>query len=193
MLFITKGEEPEVLREYKRKYPNAKYSDASFAEFRQELNQVLRTEQKHLCAYCCGKIDAENSHNEHIEPQNPKGGVSDRSLEYTNIVASCNGLGSGRNCGEHKKNEYDESRFVSPLNSSCEDIFSYYPNGTISGDSYTIELLNLNSYALKEARAAVYKVIKNMSKEDICLIYDAQGEELQPFYNVVKWFLKENL
>lgn len=193
MLFITKGEEPEWLREYKRKKPNAKYSDSSFAEFRQELNQVLREEQRHLCAYCCGKVTASNSHNEHIEPQNPKKDASDKSLEYTNIVASCNGLGNGRNCGKYKENEYDESRFVSPLNAKCESVFSYYPNGTMEGDPYTIDLLNLNSYALKEARAAVYKVIKDMSKEDICLVFSTRGDELPPFYNVIKWFLNQEM
>lgn len=191
MLFITKGEEPEWLLEYKRKNPKSKYSDSSFAEYRQELSDVLRKEQKYLCAYCCGRISADNSHNEHIEPQNPKGGTSDKSLVYTNIVASCNGIGNSRNCGEYKENRYDESRFVSPLNEKCEECFSYYPNGTIQGDSYTIDLLNLNSYALKEARAAVYKVIKNMSKDDIRLIFNAQGDELPQFYNVIKWFLGE--
>lgn len=90
-----------------------------------------------------------------------------------------------------KENKYDAEQFVSPLNLDCEDIFSYLPNGHIEGNQYTIDLLNLDSYKLRQAREAVYRTIMYMSKEDIQIIYcDENEEKLQPFINVIKWYLK---
>jgi len=151
----------------------------------------LVKEQKYICAYCCCEIDEESAHNEHIEPRHPRVGVSKRSLDYNNIVASCYGFAGDETCGAKKENEYDETRFVSPLDSECEANFSYNPNGHMEGDEYTIELLNLNSYKLKQAREAVYRTIMYMDKKDIELIYcDYENESLQPFINVIRWYLK---
>ena len=47
--------------------------------------EELRKEQKGLCAYCCGRITQETSHNEHIEPRHPGQYESKRSLDYYNI------------------------------------------------------------------------------------------------------------
>ncbi|MBE5965286.1 MAG: hypothetical protein E7252_10290 [Lachnospira sp.] len=112
-------------------------------------------------------------------------------MDYNNIVASCYGFAGDETCGAKKENEYDETRFVSPLDSECEANFSYNPNGHMEGDEYTIELLNLNSYKLKQAREAVYRTIMYMDKKDIELIYcDYENESLQPFINVIRWYLK---
>ncbi|MCI5602697.1 MAG: hypothetical protein SOV90_10065 [Lachnospiraceae bacterium] len=88
------------------------------------------------------------------------------------------------------KNEYDSEKFISPLNPKCEDIFTYYPDGIVEGDQYTIDLLNLNAYELREARKAVYKTIMNLDIETIELIYSKNNEQLPPYYNVIKWFIK---
>lgn len=191
MIYIEKQKEPEWLREFKRKNPGADYDSDNFTEHRQELKRELLREQKYLCAYCCCKIDMEKSHNEHIEPRHPKNGVSNKSLDYQNLVASCYGFQGEKTCGFKKENEYDEEQFVSPLDIECEDRFKYYPNGTIEGDTYTIELLNLNSYRLKKAREAVYETIAELDEETIRLIYDEDSEKLEPFMNVVKWYLKQ--
>ena len=75
----------------------------------------------------------------------------------------------------------------------CEERFRYFPNGTIEGDTYTIELLNLNSYRLKKAREAVYETIMQLDEETIRIIYDESNEQLVPFMNVVKWYLKHGI
>ncbi len=149
-------------------------------------------EQKYLCAYCCSEIDEKSCHNEHIEPRHPKKGVSNKSLDYNNLVASCYGFSGEKTCGKKKDNEYDETQFVSPLEPECEEAFSYLPNGQIEGNRYTIDLLNLDSYKLRQAREAVYRTIMYMSKEDIKLIFcNEDDEKLQPFINVVKWYLNQ--
>lgn len=189
MIFIEKKEEPKWLSEYKKNNPTAIYDSESFAGYREQLRDTLVLEQRSLCAYCCSHIKNDKAHNEHIEPRHPQNGVSTRSLDYSNIVASCNNKGT---CGNKKKNEYDSKRFVSPLNPNCEEEFTYYPDGVIEGDQYTIDLLNLNAYELREARKAVYKTIKDLDKDTIELIYCQGQDELPAFYNVISWFIKNS-
>lgn len=187
MIYIEKNEEPAWLSEYKKHNPTATYDSESFSEYREQLREELVEEQRSLCAYCCSRISNDKAHNEHIEPRHSKNGLSLRTLDYTNIVASCNNKST---CGSKKKNEYDSECFVSPLNPECEDVFTYYPDGVIEGNQYTIELLNLNAYELKEARKAVYKIINSLDKETIELIYCQEEGKLPPYYNVIKWFVK---
>ena len=111
MIYIEKSEEPEFLSEFKRKNPDKTYDSEEFAHYRGILTDVLIKEQKGICAYCCGRIKKENVHNEHIEPRNPGKYVSKRSLDYSNLVASCNTI---RTCGRKKENKYDSDKFVSP-------------------------------------------------------------------------------
>ena len=75
----------------------------------------------------------------------------------------------------------------------CEKRFRYYANGAMEGDTYTIELLNLNSYRLKKAREAVYETIMGLDEATIRLIYDESSDEREPFFNVVKWYLKNGI
>jgi uncharacterized protein (TIGR02646 family) len=190
MIYIKKHEEPEWLTKFKRNNPQATYDSAKFKSYISLLNETLLKEQKYLCAYCCGKIDTNNSHNEHIEPRNPGKYVSNKSLDYGNIVASCYGFQGEKTCGMKKANVYDETKFISPLNPECENAFKYLPNGKMEGDTYTIELLNLNSYRLCEAREAVYNTLAELDENAIRLIYSEDEEEFAPFMNVVKWYLK---
>lgn len=188
MLHIKKGDEPQFLLDFKKKYPKKDYDSKEFIEHRPVLKSVLIKEQKGLCAYCCGRITEEKSHNEHIEPRHPGKYVSDKSLEYTNIVASCN---NPETCGNKKGNSYDVKQFISPLDETCEDKFTYYPSGKITGDEYTIGLLNLNAYKLKNARKSVIRELQYLDKDTIEACYmNNEDETYQPYYNVIKWFWK---
>ena len=113
---------------------------------------------------------------------------SKRSLDYTNLVASCN---TTRTCGTKKENDYEEAQFVSPLNPECEDKFTYYPNGTIEGDEYTIGLLNLNDYELRKARESIFKGLQGLDRDAIEMYYiNSEQEEYPAYFNVIKWYLK---
>ena len=189
MLYIRKGEEPQFLTAFKEKYPQQDYDSEEFAVNRPRLKADLIKEQKGLCAYCCARITEAKSHNEHIEPRHPGSYESKRSLDYMNIVASCD---NPKTCGKKKGNSYDEDKFVSPLDKNCDEKFEYYPNGEMVGDDYTIEqILNLNYYELKNARSAVFKSLQNLDKNTIQECYMNEDEEdYQPYYNVIKWFWK---
>lgn len=192
MIYIDKQEEPGWLAEFKKKHPKATYDSKEFKPYISRLNEDLVKEQKYICAYCCCEINTETSHNEHIEPRHPKTYASKRSLDYSNLVASCYGFQGAKTCGPQKENDYDEKQFISPLNPACEDKFSYFPNGVIDGDDYTIKLLNLNSYRLKRAREAIYTTIQELDEETIHLIYQDDGDKLSPFINVVKWYIRKS-
>ena len=191
MIYIDKHEEPVWLTEFKKKYPRATYDSKEFKPYISQLNEELIKEQKYICAYCCCEIDAKKSHNEHIEPRHPKTYVSKKSLDYNNLVASCYGFQGEKTCGPKKENDYDEKKFITPLDSSCEDVFSYLPNGVIDGNDYTIELLNLNSHRLKQARESIYDTIKDFDEETIRLIYPDDGDKMAAFINVAKWYIKQ--
>ena len=188
MLHIKKENEPQFLIDFKNKYPKKDYDSKEFADYRQPLKLSLIKEQKGLCAYCCGSITEEKSHNEHIEPRHPQKYASGKSLDYTNIVASCN---NPNTCGNKKDNKYDEKQFVSPLDENCEKKFTYFANGAIIGDDYTIGLLNLNAYELKNARKSVIRALQGLSKDIIKECYmNEENEIYEPYYNVIKWFWK---
>lgn len=180
MLHIQKGQEPQFLTDFKKKYPKKDYDSEEFKQHRPVLKSGLIEEQKGLCAYCCGRITEDKAHNEHIEPRHPGKYVSKRSLDYMNIVASCN---NSETCGNKKGNNYDPQNFVSPLDEDCEDKFTYYPDGKIVGDEYTIDLLNLNAYELKNARKAVMKKLQCFTKEDIEICYMNEDDGKYPAYD----------
>lgn len=188
MLHILKKQEPQFLTDFKKKHPKKDYDSEEFAQHRPVLKAELIKEQKGLCAYYCGRITHAKSHNEHIEPRHPGKYASNRSLDYTNIVASCN---TSETCGNKKENDYDPEKFVSPLDENCEEKFTYYANGEIVGDQYTIDLLNLNAYELKNARKSVMRYLQYLDKETIETYYiNEENGEYPAYYNVIKWFWK---
>ena len=97
-------------------------------------------------------------------------------------------------CSAAKKNQYDEM-FVSPLENDCESHFAYYPNGevvpqTTKGD-YTIKILNLNTYRLREARKACYQLCESYHDDEMVKTVFLQPDEnnqLQPHADIVKYF-----
>lgn len=188
MIHIQKGEEPEFMLEFKKKNPKKIYDSEEFAPYRDRLREILVKEQKYICAYCCARIDEDKSksHNEHIEPRNPGKYQSKKSLDYYNIVASCNNKNT---CGKAKGSKYEADKFVSPLLSDCEDKFDYCLDGLIEGDKYTIdEVLNLNEYELRNARRNVLRYLQSMDKETIKEVFMNNQEEYPPYYNVIKWY-----
>lgn len=188
MIHIQKKKIPDFLSDFIERYPSANYDSDLFKPYRTMLRKELIKEQRGLCAYCCSKLVEARSHNEHIEPRHKKDGIiSKRSLDYVNIVVSCD---SSSSCGNKKGNAYDERKFISPLQDDCENWFSYDPDGTMNGDEYTISLLNLNSYKLKNARKAVYKALLSMNEEAIRQTYCSDNENYSAYSNVIFWFLR---
>jgi len=156
MRTIIKGTEPPYLTVWKRKNPHKKYEDLDGTEEGKSIRATIRgdvlKEQFYLCAYCCQRIqDIDACHNEHIEAQsqNPT-----RTLDFSNIVASCN---TPNQCGDAHKSKYLP---LTPLMTECETELRFKISGRVEGFSdratVTIQVLNLGDYE-KNNRALIEK------------------------------------
>ena len=193
MIYIKKSGVPGWYSELLEINSSIKEYEDLESNARQRLRQNFLDEQFYICGYCCGKIDKTNAHNEHIVPQSRPNGSN--SLNYNNMIASCRGFKLERDtCGHRKNSGYIEEKFVSPLDQECEGHFKYYIDGEIVGKNekakYTIELLNLNSGALKNARRGVLKQSRMYNSDIASEIYLKPSDgKLQPLCNIVKYFL----
>lgn len=166
MKTIYKNDEPQEILQWKSKFKNKngrvpRYSDLNEVEnlpHKIFLKNSLISEQGHICCYCCKPIDTKNSHIEHIRPKE-RNEYRAISLEYENLLASCQGYHDREeNCGHSKDNAFNEELFVSPLEENCESLFEFSDRGKIKAvdgnerAGYTIELLNLDTEQLNAAR-----------------------------------------
>ena len=122
MKTIYKNDEPQEILQWKSKFKNKngrvpRYSDLNEVEnlpHKILLKNSLLSEQGHICCYCCKPIDTKNSHIEHIRPKE-RDEYRAISLEYENLLASCQGYHDREeNCGHSKDNAFNEELFVSP-------------------------------------------------------------------------------
>lgn len=158
---VVKGDTPLFWMEFMKAHPCIQYEDLNQLvegkTLRGKIRSQLVQEQQYLCAYCCKSIDESNAHNEHIRPQSQ---FPQASMEYGNLIASCMTSGSTLTCGMRKGDQYDNEMFVSPLQHDCASHFEFAQDGRILGvteqGQYTVDLLNLNAYSLKEARRALF-------------------------------------
>jgi uncharacterized protein (TIGR02646 family) len=142
MRTIRKGTEPPSLSAWRRANPHKSYAQLSSHEVRQSIRQQSLEEQFYLCAYCCQRIvSIEDCHNEHLEAQdlNPK-----RTLDFTNLVASCNRLNQ---CGKAHKSQ---PLPLTPLMAACETELRFKVSGRVEGltdrATTTIQVLNLGDH-----------------------------------------------
>ena len=136
---------------------------------RADLRAHMVQAQKGLCAYCCCEISDAQAHNEHIVPESK---CEQRSLDYDNLIASCNRPDS---CGTFKHDAYDKHRFVSPLQADCEDHFRYREDGKLEGTTEegreTVKALNLNQYELRTARRSLMLSLLSWANADCVRTY----------------------
>lgn len=168
MLKVNKEQEPNFLLEYKKKYSPKSWNDYNKDDIRIKIKEnILLIEQKEYCPYCEKRIYDNNEY--HIEHIKPRDSYPKKFQNYDNLLVSCNEKNS---CGIYKKNKYD-NKFVNPVVDNPENYFTYnIANGEIipkSNDEksneyiravYTIKILNLNCYELKEARKAFIDILE---------------------------------
>ncbi|MDD0970452.1 MULTISPECIES: TIGR02646 family protein [Pseudomonas] len=134
---IIKGNEPEQLTKWMRANNKLRYGSLP-PEERQSVRAACIKEQFGLCAYCCQSISPKAAHNEHVESQDR---APARTLDFTNIVASCE---SRTNCGHRRKTKRLD---LTPFMDECETELKFYLNGLVEGTTArakaSIEALNL--------------------------------------------------
>lgn len=184
MLKVNKEQEPNFLLEYKKKYSPKSWADYNKDDIKTNIKEnILVKEQEEYCPYCEKRIYTnDDGHIEHIKPRDiyPK-----EFQNYDNLLVSCNEKNS---CGMYKKNRYD-NKFINPVIDNPASYFNYnIANGEIVPkdndensneyirSAYTISILNLNCYELKEARKALIDILE-VYREN----YEEYNEYLQFF------------
>jgi len=187
MLRINKNTEPNFLLEFKRKRNPKAWDDYSDGNIKREIKTfILKNEQRNYCPYCEKSIYKINEgHIEHIKPRDlfPK-----LFHEYNNLIVSCNEKNS---CGSVKQNKYSKE-FINPVTENPKEFLTY---NLASGEivpiykdvedirnkraAYTIKILNLNNYVLKDAR-------KNLIQ-----ILEVYRENFEEFTSYLQYFLDD--
>lgn len=151
MRTISKGDEPSDLTTWKRRNSHGNYEQLT-EDIRRVIRQHALDEQFYLCAYCCQRIqDIDACHNEHVEAQNLS---PERTLDFSNIVASCN---TPNQCGNAHGSKHLP---LTPLMVECETELQFKMSGRVVGLSdranVTIHVLNLGDHE-KYNRALIEK------------------------------------
>ena len=189
MKHINKSSEPESFGSWKADNPDKTYALFPRKE-KKTLKKKLIQEQGGICCYCEQSIILSNSHIEHFRPQDTYKGLS---LDYNNLLCSCQkepDKETPLHCGHRKGNWFEEDLLVSPLDPSCEDRFHFTDDGRIfpavpddEVAAETIKRLALDIPALSSARKAVIEAIYGLDANT-----PLTREELQ---QVIQEYLKK--
>jgi uncharacterized protein (TIGR02646 family) len=206
MRTIHKGDQPPELQQWMRSNTNGRYEHLS-SDVRRTIRQQALKEQFHLCAYCCQEINEGNCHNEHVEPQKLD---PNRTVDYSNIVASCN---TKNQCG----NAHGSAPLpLTPLMQECENELKFMRSGRVRGLTQraetTIQVLNLgdsersNKSLIQKRKIMIDSVLFSYSHEPDSVLEDdellkliinelssPQGEKMQPFAPVLINILRDML
>lgn len=212
MKYIKKCEEPEEFSNWKAlENDNWKPSWDNFqVPQKPAVHDALLREQGYICCYCGMRITRDGSHIEHLKPRSA---YPHLALEYTNLMASCQGESEEPppvpvHCGHKKKYWYDDNLMVSPLGKNCTDFFRYSGSGEIlpSDDpdrkvaATTIEKLGLDIDKLRamrrEAIDAVLLDIDELTPKQIQQLMQGYeqldaNEQYTPFCAAITYILKQ--
>ncbi|MBF0108556.1 MAG: TIGR02646 family protein [Magnetococcales bacterium] len=181
---IHKGAPPSELEKWIRYNPNTTYADLENSPAGQELRQQIRgtclIEQHCLCAYCCDLIDDKSSHNEHVVPQST---APHRTLDFTNIVASCE---TKNQCGKaHGRHPLP----LTPLDPECETNLRFFISGNVKGltenAKETVRILKLNCRKLRGKR--------KIAIDALIYVAGMKPDELQLADDILLGILREDL
>ncbi|MCG7849073.1 MAG: TIGR02646 family protein [ANME-2 cluster archaeon] len=133
---------------------------------KKEVKDSLMKEQGYICCYCERRLTDDDSHIEHFNPQSNN---AVDTLDYTNMLCSCQDQlekGEHRNCGNSKGNWFDEDLLISPLDWDCEGHFAYTADGKI--------------HPANESDDAATMTIEKL-KLDIGILNDFRKKAIEPF------------
>jgi len=191
VLKISKAEEPDFLRKYKRKYHPGNWTDYDKENIRERLKVfLLENEQCHAgiscCVYCEKTVDAD-SDGSHIEHIRPKSLFEKHEQDYNNLSLSCGKGGEpAKTCGHFKGNNYSDD-FIHPVEDDPSNFIRYdIMTGKIlpvSDDvdikrraEDTINILNLNHNKLVRFRKTLFVWLRNsVANEDDLSYYYKYG------------------
>jgi uncharacterized protein (TIGR02646 family) len=98
---------------------------------KEAVKTALMKEQGYICCYCERRLTDADSHIEHFRPQSKS---SPGSLDFNNMLCSCQdrlNKGELSHCAKAKDNWFDCQLLISPFDPDCETRFSFTGDGRI--------------------------------------------------------------
>lgn len=144
---IHKTKAPKEFIEFCASMLGVSFKDLS-GEPKIALRKRLLEDQGYICCYCGRRIDESNTKIEHIMPQKL---FPELSLDFNNMLASCDGGEKDRSEGV-KKNKHglhcdskkkDQMIPCSPLEDIIESLFVYFADGTVNGAGKGDDMVNI--------------------------------------------------
>ncbi|MFZ2967894.1 MAG: retron system putative HNH endonuclease [Sulfuricurvum sp.] len=202
MKHIVKGSEPQRFTDWKASPKNNTFKKLK-GNVKRDVKNALIAEQGGICCYCEVKLEYDDSHIEHLNPQCQS---LEGQLDFANMLCSCQQnlkKGEPRHCGNSKG---DELISITPLQSDCETKFTYTADGYIGftdkASQETIKHLQLGIDKLNNLRENAIEpfiidpiTFDPISQEDARIFAEAY---LQPregcfneFYTTVKYLFMQ--
>ncbi len=210
MIHIQKKREPKAFTKY-RLSAGATY-DGMDSGVKSELIKSLIEEQGWLCAYCMSRIECDNARIEHFLPQSK---YPDLQLEYSNLLAVCQGQEkhgekmreSEKTCDAKKENKII---LINPLQEKTLKDIKYTHEGIIESSSYHEDIndtLNLNCQDAclpinRKKRLESFEkwlnekyIHKEAPKDKLMDLYEYHKnlERKEPFIGIVLCYLEKKL
>ena len=147
------------------------------ATVRKDLQNCLLNEQGGICGYCQQKITSLSRMKieHHCEQSicNGENGSTDKTLDYTNLMGVCMGIGGKKelHC-DTKKSQFNNTNGlpikISPWNKAHMGSVSYASTGNINSSNSVFQkeidnILSLNTKYLKDLREQKYRKIFSTS------------------------------
>jgi uncharacterized protein (TIGR02646 family) len=194
---ITKNE-PSYFTTAKNKvkFPKTKeaWADEHISKIRFKLrSDILLEEQMLLCAYCEKEID-ENPKNSNIDHFKTRNLFPELTLEYSNLLVSCNTEGRCSNFKDtHIKNREEYKNIINPITENPNNFFDYLTTGEIIAKNkkgqFTIDTFNLKDTSLTESHLQIVKSLEyldNLSLDDIYNIFPDYHSFIENIYHKIK-------
>lgn len=193
---ITK-EEPAYFSKAKSKVklPKVKsaWEDENISAIRERLRaDMLLDEQGLLCAYCQKEIDEHRS-NSNIDHFKTRNLFPEETLNYNNLLVSCNTFGRCSHLKDNTikyKDEYEN--IVNPTMENPNVFFDYLITGEIVAKNekgqFTIDIFNLQDKSLIECREQIAKalVLVDLSVEEVYAVFPDYHAFIENIYPKLK-------
>lgn len=198
---IQKTIAPQEFIDFRKNMPGTGFGNLS-GEPKNALRKRLLEDQGYICCYCGQRIDDDNTKIEHIKPQKY---FPELSLDFNNMLASCDGGEKDRNGGA-KKNIHgihcdakkgNRSIPVSPLE-DIDGLFCYFADGTVNGTGEGDDLVNIlglnTQFLVHKRKAAInnYEIFppQNWNEEYQRLSYRQEDGKFVEFCFVLQSYIK---
>ncbi|MCT4601683.1 MAG: TIGR02646 family protein [Marinifilum sp.] len=200
MRFIEKGDEPEDFATWKRRNPNANWSDFSASkdvstiEIYNNLRESLLLDQELRCCYC--EMFLNKNEEAHVEHLKDKDRYPKEKFLHSNLLASCK---STTTCG-HKKDKGYFEQMITPLLENCQDRLMYTDDGRIIARDEndedarrTIEeVLNLNHKRLVDRRKTIIRGLEQYGEEMFDQCFDNCDSWFGGFPSLIEYYISQN-